>query len=212
MPKSILVYLIALFFLIGSMLFLSSFFLNTSSEEIERQNSEIIFEAKNISLILNFKESNLSLKIDSSMINSLKEEKNLYVFNPVVSIFGKDISINLISDRGKISYDKNIIELSNNISIKGNLYQNIFQGDAESLQVDLNDKNLKSEKIILFLDDKEISFNEINFRDKEIFFKGEPLYLKTSDGLQTETSFIRLKSSGELIIPKKIEVKSLKQR
>ena len=192
------------------MLFLSSFFLNTSSEEIERQNSEIIFEAKNISLILNFKKSNLSLKIDSSMINSLKEEKNLYVFNPAVSIFGKDISINLISDRGKISYDKNIIELSNNISIKGNLYQNIFQGDAESLQVDLNDKNLKSEKIMLFLDDKEISFNEINFRDKEVFFKGEPLYLKTSDGLQTETSFIRLKSSGELIIPKKIEVKSLK--
>ena len=90
------------------------------------------------------------------------------------------------------------------------MYQNIFQGDAESLQVDLNDKNLKSEKIMLFLDDKEISFNEINFRDKEVFFKGEPLYLKTSDGLQTETSFIRLKSSGELIIPKKIEVKSLK--
>ncbi len=210
MPKSILVYLIALFFLIGSMLFLSSFFLNTSSEEIERQNSEIIFEAKNISLTLNFRESNLSLKIDSSMINSLKDEKNLYVFNPVVSIFGKDISINLISNRGKISYDKNIIELSNNISIEGNLYQNIFQGDAESLQVDLNDKNLKSEKIMLFLDDKEISFNEINFRDKEVFFKGEPLYLKTSDGLQTETSFIRLKSSGELIIPKKIEVKSLK--
>ncbi len=210
MPKSILVYLIALFFLVGSVLFLSSFFLNSSSEEIERQNSEIIFEAKNISLILNFKKSNLSLKIDSSMINSLKEEKNLYVFNPAVSISGKDISINLISDRGKISYDKNIIELSNNISIKGNVYENIFQGDAESLQVDLNDKNLKSEKIILFLDDKEISFNEINFRDKEVFFKGEPLYLKTSDGLQTETSFIRLKSSGELIIPKKIEVKSLK--
>ena len=210
MPKSILVYLIALFFLIGSMLFLSSFFLNTSSEEIERQNSEIIFEAKNISLILNFRESTLSLKIDSSMINSLKDEKNLYVFNPVVSIFGKDISINLISNRGKISYDKNIIELSNNISIEGNLYQNIFQGNAEYLQVDLNDKNLKSEKIMLFLDDKEISFNEINFRDKEVFFKGEPLYLKTSDGLQTETSFIRLKSSGELIIPKKIKVKSLK--
>ena len=210
MPKSILVYLIALFFLVGSVLFLSSFFLNSSSEEIERQNSEIIFEAKNISLILNFKKSNLSLKIDSSMINSLKEEKNLYVFNPAVSISGKDISINLISDRGKISYDKNIIELSNNISIKGNVYENIFQGDAESLQVDLNDKNLKSEKIMLFLDDKEISFNEIKFRDKEVFFKGEPLYLKTSDGLQTETSFIRLKSSGELIIPKKIEVKSLK--
>ena len=210
MPKSIFVYLIALFFLVGSMLFLSSFFLNSSSEEIERQNNEIIFEAKNISLILNFKESNLSLKIDSSMINSLKEEKNLYVFNPEVSIFGKDISINLISDRGKISYDKNIIELSNDISIKGKAYKNIFQGDAKSLQVDLNDKNLKSEKIFLFLDDNEISFNEINFRDKEIFFKGEPLYFKSNDGLQTETSFIRLKSSGELIIPKKIEVKSLK--
>ena len=210
MPKSILVYLIALFFLVGSMLFLSSFFLNSSSKEIERQNSEIIFEAKNVSLILNFKESNLSLKVDSSMINSLKEEKNLYVFNPKVSIFGKDISVNLISDRGKISYDKNIIELSNNVSIEGNVYENIFQGDAKSLQVDLNDKNLKSKKIFLLLDDNEISFNEINFRNEEIYFKGEPLYFRSSDGFQTETSFIRLKSSGELIIPKKIEVKSLK--
>lgn len=210
MPKSIYVYVIALFFLIGSILFLSSFFLNPSSEEIEKRNSEIIFEAKNIALILNFKESNLSLKIDSSMINSLKEEKNLYVFNPKISILGDDISMNLISDRGKISYDKNIIELDNNISIKGKAFENVLQGEAMHLQIDLNDKNLTSEKIFLFLDDNEITFNEINFRKKEIFFKGEPLYFKSSDGIQTETSFVQLKSNGELIIPKKLKVQTLK--
>ena len=51
MPKSIFVYLVALFFLIGSVLFLSSFFLNSSSSELIKQNNEIIFEAKNISII-----------------------------------------------------------------------------------------------------------------------------------------------------------------
>ena len=51
MPKSIFVYFVALFFLIGSVLFLSSFFLNSSSSELIKQNDEIIFEAKNISII-----------------------------------------------------------------------------------------------------------------------------------------------------------------
>ena len=40
MPKSIFVYLVALFFLIGSVLFLSSYFLNTSTSELIEQNNE----------------------------------------------------------------------------------------------------------------------------------------------------------------------------
>ena len=65
MPKSIFVYLVALFFLIGSILFLSSFFLNPSSSELIEQNNEIVFEAKNISINLGFKESNFILKVKS---------------------------------------------------------------------------------------------------------------------------------------------------
>ena len=80
MPKSIFVYLVAIFFLIGSVLFLSSFFLSSSSSELVKQNSEIIFEAKNISINLGFKESDFILEVNSSMVNSLKEEKNLYVY------------------------------------------------------------------------------------------------------------------------------------
>ena len=88
MPKSIFVYLVALFFLIGSILFLSSFFLNPSSSGLIEQNNEIVFEAKNISINLGFKESNFVLKVKSSMVNSLKEEKNLYVYQPNIVILG----------------------------------------------------------------------------------------------------------------------------
>ena len=86
MPKSIYVYLLALFFLIGSILFLSSFFLNSTTSKFGKDNSEIIFEANNISINLNFKESNLLLNLKSSMVNSLKEEKNLYVYQPRINL------------------------------------------------------------------------------------------------------------------------------
>ena len=104
MPKSIFVYLVALFFLTGSILFITSFFLNSSDNEIENVNSEIIFEAKNISINLGFKDSNLNLKVKSSMVNSLKEEKNLYVYKPEIGLSGKNINLKITSDNGKISY------------------------------------------------------------------------------------------------------------
>ena len=90
MQKSIFVYLLALFFLIGSILFII-FFLNTSSNENKEIGDEVIFEAKNISINLNFKESDFLLKVKSSMVNSLKEEKNLYVFEPEILLSGKKI-------------------------------------------------------------------------------------------------------------------------
>ncbi len=119
MPKSIFVYLVALFFLTGSILFITSFFLNSSDNEIENVNSEIIFEAKNISINLGFKDSNLNLKVKSSMVNSLKEEKNLYVYKPEIGLSGKNIDLKITSDNGKISYDKNIIQIENNILVSG---------------------------------------------------------------------------------------------
>ena len=88
MQKTIFVYLLALFFLIGSLLFLSSFFLNISSSQNKEIGDEVIFEAKNISINLNFKESDFLLKVKSSMVNSLKEEKNLYVFEPEILLSG----------------------------------------------------------------------------------------------------------------------------
>ena len=206
MPKSIFVYLVALFFLIGSVLFLSSFFLNSSSSELIKQNNEIIFEAKNISINLGFKESDFILKINSSMVNSLKEEKNLYVYQPRINLEGKEISMLLTSEKGKIAYDKNTIYLEKNIKINGNANSKKIEGIAGPVEINLDKRNLSSDKINIFLDDYEISFNDVTFNEEEMVFKGNPIYLIDKNGLKTTTSLIKLKSNGELIFPNKMNI------
>ena len=209
MPKSIFVYLIALFFLTGSILFITSFFLNSSDNEIENVNSEIIFEAKNISINLGFKDSNLNLKVKSSMVNSLKEEKNLYVYKPEIGLSGKNINLKITSDNGKISYDKNIIQIENNILVSGEANGKAIKGSSDPININLNQKNLSSEKLILFIDEYKILLNEIILENEEMILKGNPIYLIDNEGLETETSMIRLKSNGELFFPDKLKIRDL---
>mgnify|MGYP001223449434 FL=1 len=208
MQKSIFVYLLALFFLIGSLLFLSSFFLNTSSNQNKEIGDEVIFEAKNISINLNFKESDFILKVKSSMVNSLKEEKNLYVFEPEILLSEEKILINLTSNKGIISYGRNTIQLEENIKISGKVNKNNLKGNALGMNIDLNNRSLFSENLVLFIDSFEISFNEINLNDDKMILKGDPIYLKDKDGMITTTSSLELKSSGELVLPEKINVSS----
>ena len=208
MKKTIFVYLLALFFLIGSLLFLSSFFLNTSSSQNKEIGDEVIFEAKNISINLNFKESDFILKVKSSMVNSLKEEKNLYVFEPEILLSEDKILINLTSNKGIISYGRNTIQLEENIKISGKVSENNLKGNALGMSIDLNNRSLFSENLVLFIDSFEISFNEINLNDDKMILKGDPIYLKDRDGMITTTSSLELKSSGELVLPEKINVSS----
>ena len=208
MPKSIFVYLVALFFLIGSVLFLSSFFLNSSSSELIKQNNEIIFEAKNISINLSFKESDFILKINSSMVNSLKEEKNLYVYQPKIDISGKNTFLKIISNKGTIAYDKNIVQLANKTEISGKVNEKDILGKASKVDIDLNKRNLSSDELIIFIDEYEISVKEIILNEDEIVFKGSPIYLRDNKGLETETSMVKLKSNGELIFPSKLNIKN----
>ena len=208
MPKSIFVYLVALFFLIGSVLFLSSFFLNSSSSELIKQNNEIIFEAKNISINLGFKESDFILEVNSSMVNSLKEEKNLYVYQPKIDISGKNTFLKIISNKGTIAYDKNIVQLDNKTEISGKVNEKVILGKASKVDIDLNKRNLSSDELIIFIDEYEISVKEIILNEDEIVFKGSPIYLKDNKGLETETSMVKLKSNGELIFPSKLNIKN----
>ena len=207
MPKSIFVYLVALFFLIGSILFLSSFFLNSSSSELVKQNNEIIFEAKNISINLGFKESDFILEVNSSMVNSLKEEKNLYIYQPKMNISGKNTFLEIISNKGIIAYDKNIVQLENKTEISGMVNEKIILGKASKVDIDLNKRILSSNELIIFVDEYEISVKEIILNEDEILFKGSPIYLKDNKGLETETSMVKLKSNGELIFPSKLNIK-----
>ena len=208
MPKSIFVYLVALFFLIGSVLFLSSFFLNSSSSELVKQNNEIIFEAKNISINLGFKESDFILEVNSSMVNSLKEEKNLYVYQPKIDISGKNTFLKIISNKGTIAYDKNIVQLENKTEISGKVNEKVILGKASKVDIDLNKRNLSSNELIIFIDEYEISVKEIILNEDEILFKGSPIYLKDNKGLETETSMVKIKSNGELIFPSKLNIKN----
>ena len=208
MPKSIFVYLVALFFLIGSVLFLSSFFLNSSSSELIKQNNEIIFEAKNISINLAFKESDFILEVTSSMVNSLKDEKNLYVYQPTIDISGKNTFLKIISNKGTIAYDKNIVQLDNKTEISGKVNEKDILGKASKVDIDLNKRNLSSDELIIFIDEYEISVKEIILNEDEIVFKGSPVYLKDNKGLETETSMVKLKSNGELIFPSKLNIKN----
>jgi hypothetical protein len=208
MPKSIFVYLVALFFLIGSVLFLSSFFLNSSSSELIKQNNEIIFEAKNISINLGFKESDFILEVNSSMVNSLKDEKNLYVYQPKIDISGKNTFLKIISNKGTIAYDKNIVQLDNKTEISGKVNEKVILGKASKVDIDLNKRNLSSNELIIFIDEYEISVKEIILNEDEIVFKGSPVYLKDNKGLETETSMVKLKSNGELIFPSKLNIKN----
>jgi len=208
MPKSIFLYLVALFFLIGSVLFLSSFFLNSSSSELIKQNNEIVFEAKNISINLGFKESDFVLKVKSSMINSLKEEKNLYVFQPKIDISDKNTFLKIISNKGTIAYDKNLVKLENKTEISGKVNEKVILGKASKVDIDLNKRNLSSNELIIFIDEYEISVKEIILNEDEIVFKGSPIYLKNNKGLETETSMVKLKSNGELIFPSKLNIKN----
>ena len=208
MPKSIFVYLVALFFLIGSVLFLSSFFLNSSSSELIKQNNEIIFEAKNISINLAFKESDFILEVTSSMVNSLKDEKNLYVYQPKIDISGKNTFLKIISNKGTIAYDKNIVQLDNKTEISGKVNEKDILGKANKVDIDLNKRNLSSDELIIFIDEYEISVKEIILNEDEIVFKGSPVYLKDNKGLETETSMVKLKSNGELIFPSKLNIKN----
>jgi hypothetical protein len=208
MPKSIFVYLVALFFLIGSVLFLSSFFLNSSSSELAEQNNAIIFEAKNISINLGFKESDFTLEVNSSMVNSLKEEKNLYVYQPKIDISGKNTFLKIISNKGTIAYDKNIVQLENKTEISGKVNEKVILGKSSKVLIDLNKRNLSSNELIIFIDEYEISVKEIILNKDEILFKGSPIYLKDNKGLETETSVVKLKSNGELIFPSKLNIKN----
>ena len=208
MPKSIFVYLVALFFLIGSVLFLSSFFLNLSSSELVKQNNEIIFEAKNISINLGFKESDFTLEVNSSMVNSLKEEKNLYVYQPKIDISGKNTFLKVTSNKGTIAYDKNMVQLENKTEISGKVNEKVILGKASKVDIDLNKRNLSSNELIIFIDEYEISVKEIILNEDEILFKGSPIYLKDNKGLETETSMVKLKSNGELIFPSKLNIKN----
>lgn len=208
MPKNIILYFVVLFLVIGSIFFLSSSFLNLQTETNVKKNSELIFEAKDISINLNFRESELLLKVNSKLINSKKNEKNLYVFEPEVSITSNDKLIKIKSKRGTILYDKNLVELNEGISLNGNIIGKKIFGETERLVIDLNKKNLYSKEMSLYFEDFKFLLNEIILEKQGMLLKGNPVKLIQDGKINSETSIVKINLDGEISFPGKLTIKA----
>ena len=208
MPKNIILYFVVLFLVIGSIFFLSSSFLNLQTETNVKKNSELIFEAKNISINLNFRESELLLKVNSKLINSKKNEKNLYVFEPEVSITSNDKLIKIKSKRGTILYDKNLVELNEGISMNGNIIGKKIFGETEKLVIDLNKKNLYSNEISFYFEDFKFLLDEIILEKQGMILKGNPIKLIQDGKINSETSIVKINLDGEIRFPENLIIKA----
>ena len=208
MPKNIILYFVVLFLVIGSIFFLSSSFLNLQTKTNVKKNSELIFEAKDISINLNFRESELLLKVNSKLINSKKNEKNLYVFEPEVSIISKDKLIKIKSKRGTILYDKNLVELNEGISLNGNVFGRKIFGETEKLVIDLNKKNLYSNEMSLYFEDFKFLLDEIILEKQGMLLKGNPIKLIQDGKINSETSIVKINLDGEISFPGKLTIKA----
>ena len=208
MPKNIILYFVVLFLVIGSIFFLSSSFLNLQTETNVKKNSELIFEAKDISINLNFRESELLLKVNSKLINSKKNEKNLYVFEPEVSITSNDRLIKIKSKRGTILYDKNLVELNEGISLNGNVIGKKIFGETEKLVIDLNKKNLYSKEMSLYFEDFKFLLDEIILEKQGMLLKGNPIKLIQDGKINSETSIVKINLDGEISFPGKLTIKA----
>ena len=211
MPKNIFFYTLLLLLLIGSSLFISSYFLSNNLEILEgKENTNTIFQAKGINLNLNFKNSNLSLKVSSEMINSKKNEKNLYVFEPSIQIKGDDTNLKINSKRAVILYDRNLIKLIEGIEIDGSLSRQNVKAKTKKLTVDLEEKSFFSEEIEMNLDDRTFIFSKIVFFEELVEITGSPIKIIDKNLFESETDKVLIQKDGSILFPK--EVKALISR
>lgn len=211
MPKNIFFYTLLLLLLIGSSLFISSYFLSNNLEILEgKENTNTIFQAKGINLNLNFKNSNLSLKVSSEMINSKKNEKNLYVFEPSIQIKGDDTNLKINSKRAVILYDRNLIKLIEGIEIDGRLSRQNVKAKTKKLTVDLVEKSFFSEEIEMNLDARTFIFSKIVFFEELVEITGSPIKIIDKNLFESETDKVLIQKDGSILFPK--EVKALISR
>ena len=211
MPKNIFFYTLLLLLLIGSSLFISSYFLSNNPEILEgEENINTIFQAKGINLNLNFKNSNLSLKVSSEMINSKKNEKNLYVFEPSIQIKGDDTNLKINSKRAVILYDRNLIKLIEGIEIDGRLSRQNVKAKTKKLTVDLEEKSFFSEEIEMNLDARTFIFSKIVFFEELVEITGSPIKIIDKNLFESETDKVLIQKDGSILFPK--EVKALISR
>ena len=86
MYKQISVYIVLLLALIALTFFLTSYYIDSETDQSKKNQNLNIFQAKDINLKLNFFESDFDVTLKSKMINGLSNSKILDIFNPIINV------------------------------------------------------------------------------------------------------------------------------
>ena len=171
MYKQISVYIILLLALIALTFFLTSYYIDSETNQSKKNQNLNIFQAKDINLKLNFFESDLDVTLKSKMINGLSNSKILDIFNPIINIKNSEIEVEIISESSELNYGTEELFIPSKIIFKGMYLNQPFTGEADEMNFYFLENRVSfSKNLMLIFDEKEYKGQniEINTKDKSI--------------------------------------------
>lgn len=171
MYKQISVYIVLLLALIALTFFLTSYYIDSETDQSKKNQNLNIFQAKDINLKLNFFESDFDVTLKSKMINGLSNSKILDIFNPIINIKNSEIEVEIISESSELNYGTEELFIPGKIIFKGMYLNQPFTGEADEMNFYFLENRVSfSKNLMLIFDEKEYKGQniEINTKDKSI--------------------------------------------
>ena len=171
MYKQISIYIVLLLALIALTFFLTSYYVDSQSDQVKKNQNLNIFQAEDINLKLNFFESDFEITLKSKMINGLSNSKILTIFNPIINLKNSDIEVEIISENSELNYGTEELFIPSKINFKGVYLDKPFTGEADQMNFYFLENRISFNKsLILIFDEKEYKGQniEINTKDKSI--------------------------------------------
>ena len=171
MYKQISVYIVLLLALIALTFFLTSYYIDSETDQSKKNQNLNIFQAKDINLKLNFFESDFDVTLKSKMINGLSNSKILDIFNPIINIKNSEIEVEIISESSELNYGTEELFIPSKINFKGMYLNKPFTGEADEMNFYFLENRVSfSKNLMLIFDEKEYKGQniEINTKDKSI--------------------------------------------
>ena len=171
MYKQISVYIVLLLALIALTFFLTSYYIDSETDQSKKNQNLNIFQAKDINLKLNFFESDFDVTLKSKMINGLSNSKILDIFNPIINIKNSEIEVEIISESSELNYGTEELFIPSKIIFKGMYLNKPFTGEADEMNFYFLENRISfSKNLMLIFDEKEYKGQniEINTKDKSI--------------------------------------------
>ena len=168
MYKQISVYIVLLLALIALTFFLTSYYIDSETDQSKKNQNLNIFQAKDINLKLNFFESDFDVTLKSKMINGLSNSKILDIFNPIINIKNSEIEVEIISESSELNYGTEELFIPSKIIFKGMYLNQPFTGEADEMNFYFLENRISfSKNLMLIFDEKEYKGQNIEINTKE---------------------------------------------